>query len=360
MIVSVIIGTRPEIIKMAPVIRELQKNNVDHFIIHTGQHYSYHLDKIFFDELNLTPCKYNLDVGSGTHAEETGKMMIGVEKILREENPDIVFVLGDTNTVLAGALAAVKLKIKIGHIEAGLRCYDKNTPEEVNRIVADHISNYLFAPTKKAKLNLLTEFIDETKIIVTGNTIVDSVYQNLEIANKKSNILTKLNLEPNDYATLTLHREENVDYAERLSNIIAGLKLVSENLNLKIVYPIHPRTKKKLKEFGLVFPKEILLIEPLGYLDFLKLLANSKLILTDSGGIQEESCILKIPCVTLRDNTERPETVEVGSNIVAGVDPVKILKSSQYMAHKERDWGNPFGDGTASKKIVEFTKKVIT
>ena len=185
--IAIILGTRPEIIKMSPVIRECEKQNVDYFILHTGQHYTYNLDKIFFNDLELPAAKYNLDVGSGTHAEETGKMLIGIEKILREEKPDIVLVEGDTNTVLAGTLAASKLQIKVGHVEAGLRSYDRTMPEEINRVLADHVSDFLFAPTEKARENLLNEGVEEDKISVTGNTIVDAVYQNLEIARRKLN-----------------------------------------------------------------------------------------------------------------------------------------------------------------------------
>ena len=191
--ILIIFGTRPEIIKMSPVIRECEKQDLDYFILHTGQHYSYNLDKIFFKDLELPAAKYNLDVGSGTHAEETGKMLIGIEKILREEKPDIVLVEGDTNTVLAGALAASKLQIKVGHVEAGLRSHDRTMPEEINRVLADHVSDFLFAPTEKARENLLNEGVEENKIFVTGNTIVDAVYQNLEIARRKEDILNKLN-----------------------------------------------------------------------------------------------------------------------------------------------------------------------
>ena len=191
--ILIIFGTRPEIIKMSPVIRECEKQDLDYFILHTGQHYSYNLDKIFFKDLELPAAKYNLDVGSGTHAEETGKMLIGIEKILKEEKPDLVLVEGDTNSVLAGALAASKLQIKVGPVEAGLRSHDRTMPEEINRVLADHVSDFLFAPTEKARENLLNEGVEENKIFVTGNTIVDAVYQNLEIARRKEDILNKLN-----------------------------------------------------------------------------------------------------------------------------------------------------------------------
>jgi len=354
--ISIILGTRPEIIKMSPVIRELENKGLDYFILHTGQHYSYNLDKIFFEDLELSEPKYNLDVGSGTHAEETGKMLMGIEKVLNEEKPDVVLVEGDTNTVLAGALAATKLHIKVSHVEAGLRSYDRTMPEEINRVLTDHVSDYLFAPTVKARENLLREGIEEHKIFVTGNTIVDAVYQNLEIARRKVDILKKLNLNLKGYFLVTVHRQENVDVKERLKGILDGLELVYNKFDLPIIYPIHPRTMKRIREFGLEVPKGITAIEPLGFLEFLQLEANAKLVLTDSGGVQEETCILNVPCVTLRDNTERPETLEVGSNVLVGVNQNKILEGVNTMLIKERDWNNPFGDGKAGERIVGIIK----
>ena len=353
--ISIILGTRPEIIKMSPIIRECEKQGLDYFILHTGQHYSYNLDKIFFNELELPAAKYNLDVGSGMHAEETGKMLIGIEKILREEKPDIILVEGDTNTVLAGALAASKLHIKVGHVEAGLRSFDKRMPEETNRVIADHVSDFLFAPTEKARENLLKEGVEENKISVTGNTIVDAVYQNLEIARRKADALSKLNLSTKEYFLVTAHRQENVDVKERLKGILDGLELVYNKFNIPIIYPIHPRTKKKIEEFGLEVPEGIRLTEPLGFLEFLQLEAHAKLVLTDSGGVQEETCILKVPCVTLRDNTERPETLEVESNVLAGVNQNMILEGvKKMMDKKERNWKNPFGDGKSGSRIIKI------
>lgn len=357
--IAIILGTRPEIIKMSPVIRECEKQNSDYFILHTGQHYSYSLDKIFFEDLELPEAEYNLDVGSGSHAEETGKMLIGIEKILKEENPDIILVEGDTNTVLAGALAASKLHIKVGHVEAGLRSYDRIMPEEINRVLADHISDYLFAPTRKVKENLLREGIEEDKIFVTGNTIVDAVYQNLEIAKRKVDILNKLNLNPEEYFLVTAHRQENVDEKERLKGILDGLELVYRKFNYPIIYPVHPRTKKRIKEFGLEIPDGVELIEPIGFLECLQLETNAKLVLTDSGGVQEETCILKVPCVTLRDNTERPETLEMGSNILAGANEKRILFSTKKMLRKKYSWVNPYGDGKAAVKIIDIITKIF-
>ncbi len=350
---SIILGTRPEIIKMSSVIRECENGGLSYFILHTGQHYSYNMDKVFFQQLELPRAKYNLDVGSGSHAEETGRMLIGIEKILLKEKPDTVLVEGDTNTVLAGALAASKLHIKVGHVEAGLRSYDRRMPEEINRILTDHISDYLFAPTEKAREILLREGTSEDKIFVTGNTIVDAVYQNLKIANKKLNILDKLGLEPKNYFLVTLHRPENVDDKERFKRILKSLDQLGDEFSLPVIYPIHPRSKRRMAEFN-IKANYVKLMAPFDFLSFLQLESNAKLVLTDSGGVQEESCILGVACVTLRDTTERPETLEVGSNTLSGDNSDKILQSVKLMVNKENSWINPFGDGKAGKRIIEI------
>jgi len=353
--ICIIFGTRPEIIKFSPIIRELERLDLGFFIIHTNQHYTPYMDSLFLEQLKLPKAKYNLNIGSGKHGEMTGRMIIEIEKVLIKEKPDVVLVQGDTNTVLAGALSAVKLHIKIGHVEAGLRSYFKKMPEETNRILADHCSDYLFAPTKNAKSILLRENIPEKNIFVTGNTVVDAVFQNLELADKKSDILNKLKLKEQEYFLVTAHREENVDDKNRLKGIIEGLNKISEEYNLPVIYPIHPRTAKKIKEFQIEIGN-IRLLQPLSYLDFIKLMKNSRLVLTDSGGIQEETCIMQIPCVTLRDNTERPETLEVGSNILAGIEPKKIILSVKKVINKPRIWHNPFGEGKSGKKIIEIIK----
>ena len=351
--VAIVLGTRPEIIKMAPLMREFERRKSDFFILHTGQHYSYNLDKVFFEQLGLPHPKYNLEVGSGSHAEETSKMLVGIEKVLLEEKPDIVLVEGDTNSVLAGAVAAVKLQIKVGHVEAGLRSYDRSMPEEINRILTDHCSDYLFAPTEKAEGILLGEGIPRERIFVTGNTIVDSIYQNIEIARERGNALGTLHLSVGKYFLVTLHRQENVDNPLRFASIIEGLDNVATELQVLMVYPIHPRSRKMMSEFRLR-PKDLRLVDPLDYLSFLQLESHAKLILTDSGGVQEEACVLGVPCVTLRDNTERPETIEVGSNILAGAIAEKILECSKFMLGKENNWSNPFGDGRAGERIVDI------
>lgn len=357
--ISFILGTRPEIIKMSPIIRNCyNKSNNNFTIIHTGQHYSYNMDRVFFEELELPFPTYNLDVGSGNHGEQTGKMLSGIENILLNEKPDIVLVQGDTNTVLAGALAAVKLHIKVGHIEAGLRSFDRMMPEEINRILTDHISDLLFTPTNNAKKLLISEGIPHKNIYYTGNTIVDAVYQSLEIAKSKRDILKKLDLESKKYFLVTAHRQENVDDPEKLHGILNGLINIYHEHNLPILFPVHPRTWKRIKEFKLSIPNGTRILEPLGFLEFLQLEANSRLILTDSGGLQEEGCILGVPCVTLRENTERPETLEVGSNMLSGCNPDKILNATNKMLDKG-NWKNPFGNGKAGEEILRIIQETV-
>jgi UDP-N-acetylglucosamine 2-epimerase (non-hydrolysing) len=352
--ILIVIGTRPEIIKMSPVIRECERLNLDYSILHTGQHYSYNMDRIFFEQLQLPEARYNLDVGSGTHAEQTGRILIGVEKILGKEKPDIVLVEGDTNTVLAGALAASKLHIKVGHVEAGLRSYDRRMPEEINRVLTDHCSDFLFAPTEGSRQILLGEGISDEKIFVTGNTIVDAVHLNLKMADEKAGVFDDLGIEPRNYFLVTAHRQENTDDEVRMKNIFDGLERLSLEFDLPVIYPVHPRTRKMMYRFGLN-ADGIRLIDPVDFLSFLQLESQARLVLTDSGGVQEETCILGVPCVTLRDNTERPETLDVGSNILAGVDPDKIQYHSWLMLNRENGWENPFGDGKAGERIVGIT-----
>ena len=317
--IAIILGTRPEIVKCSPIVRECDRLGLDFFILHTGQHYSYLMDKVFFEQLELPLSKYNLDIGSGNHGKQTGAMLTGIEKVLLKEHPDVVLVEGDTNTVLAGAIAAVKLGIKVGHVEAGLRSYDRHMPEEINRILTDHCSDYLFAPTKKSKDILLHEGIEADNVFMVGNTVVDAVHQNLGIAKSKSKALEGLSVEPGKFILATAHRAENVDDKERFSGLIAGLQKVKAEFGIPLIYPIHPRAKKQLEAFGLD-THGLSLVEPLDYLGFLQLEGMAKLVLTDSGGVQEETCVLGVPCVTLRDNTERPETIDVGSNMLAGTE----------------------------------------
>jgi UDP-N-acetylglucosamine 2-epimerase (non-hydrolysing) len=349
--ISIVLGTRPEIIKMSPIIRECERLGLDHFVLHTGQHYSYNMDRVFFEDLELPDAKYNLDVGSGHHGWQTGRMLVGIEKVLLKELPDVVLVQGDTNSTLAGALAAAKLGIKVGHVESGLRSYDRRMPEEVNRTLADHCSDFLFAPTEKSRRILVGEGVSKEKIFVTGNTVVDAVFQNLEIANRKRNVMNHLELKSKNYFLVTAHRQENVDDKARFAWILRGLKNVAEEFGLPLVYPIHPRSRKQMMRFGLRLD-EARLVDPVDFLSFLQLENHARLVLTDSGGVQEEACVLAVPCVTLRDNTERPETVEVGSNVLAGADSDRILECAKMMVFRENSWVNPFGDGTAGEKTI--------
>lgn len=350
--IAFILGTRPEIIKMSPLIRECESRDLDYFIIHTGQHYSYKLDKIFFQELVLPNPNIELNTPPDSPCKQVGEMVVRLASVLEANRPDIVLVEGDTNTVLAGALAASKMNIKVGHVEAGLRSYDRSMPEETNRVITDHISDILFAPTENSRQNLLKEGIDDKRIHVTGNTIVDAIYQNKKIADKKPTILRSMRLSPKGYFLSTIHRAENTDVKERLQGIITGLQQVRETYQYLIVLPLHPRTKKMIEHFH-ISTEGIDIIEPLGYLDYLQLESNAALILTDSGGVQEEACILGVPCVTLRDNTERPETISVGSNILVGTCPGKIIEGAGKIVNKENTWQQPFGNIGSGKRIIQ-------
>ncbi len=353
----ILLGTRPEIIKMSPLIRACEEIGLDYYILHTGQHYSYEMDKKICEDLEIGMPKYNLKVGSQPYRKQVGMMIREIMEVLAKDKPDIIFVQGDTNSVLAGALAGNKLRIDIGHHEAGLRSHDTTMLEETNRIITDHIADFLFAPTHSALNNLKEEGIEQKKVFYTGNTVVDAVKQNLQIANKKKDVMTNLGIEKDNYFLVTAHRAENVDNIEKLKGIFEGLNLIGQNLRKPIICPIHPRTKKKIEEYNIEISDKINMIEPVGYLEFLQLQANSKLIITDSGGIQEEACILRIPCVTIRENTERPETIESGSNILVGTDPDKIYQGAKEMINKPKNWSNPFGDGKAAEKILEFWMK---
>ncbi len=351
--IAVVLGTRPEIVKMAPVIKALERREANYFILHTGQHYSYNLDAVFFKQLKLPTSKYNLEVGSASHAEQTARIMVRAEKVLQKEEPGVALVQGDTNSVLAVALTAVKAGVKVGHIEAGLRSYDRTMPEEINRVLTDHGSDWLFAPTEKSRQILLGEGIPEKKIFVTGNTIVDAVCQNLELIGQETNVLPSLDLSPREFILVTLHRQENVDNHEKFASILRGLERVMKETNLPMVYPVHPHSRRRFQEFGLK-TDTLRFTDPVDYFTFLQLVKNARLVLTDSGGVQEESCVLGIPCVTLRDNTERPETLEAGANILAGTKPDKIAECVRLMLNRKGGWQNPFGDGKAAERIVDI------
>lgn len=364
--VALIVGTRPEIIKMSPVVKELERRGIEHLLVHTGQHYDYLMDGVFFKDLGLKEPTVNLKVGSGSQVSTIAKIMEALEKYFTTEKPDVVLVQGDTNSALAGALVSAKMHLKSGHVEAGLRSYDRRLPEEYNRIICDHISDYLFAPTDLARQNLLDEGISKRemlyygkrftpKIVVTGNTIVDAVMDNLQKA-EKTKVLANLGITTRKYFMVTAHREENVDYKENLKGIITALRSITKQYRLPMIFPLHPRTRSRLTSFSLMDEvrsiKGLKIVEPLGFFELLALEGNAKVVLTDSGGIQEETCILRTPCVVMRERTERPEAIAVGGAVLAGCDPKRILKATKVMFNKKRNWKNPFGDGKAATRII--------
>ena len=349
--VAIAVGTRPEIVKMAPVIRACQDSGVPFFVVHTGQHYSYELDGIFFKELDLPMPEVRLDVGSGSHGYQISTIMARLEPVLRQEGPDIVLVEGDTNSVVGVALVAKTLDIPLGHIEAGLRSYDRSMPEEMNRVLVDHISDVCFAPTKTAAAALMREGISHERVAVTGNTVVDEVLRQREHADRLG-IPASLGLRDHPYVVATVHRAENTDDPERLRGIFEGLGRVGRDLKLPIVAALHPRTLARLERFEITVEPVIRVLPPLGYLEFLGLQASASLVVTDSGGLQEEACSLGVPCVTIRDSTERPESIEVGANVLAGADPERILGMAAMMIGRGTTWLNPFGDGKSGQRIV--------
>lgn len=354
MYLAIVLGTRPEIIKMAPVILECNRKGVPYFILHTGQHYTPNMDEMFFKELKLPAPKYNLGLGKLSYRKQVGFFIKNISNILLKEKPDVVLVQGDTISVIAGALSANKLGIKVAHHEAGLRSHDVTMLEEVNRTITDHVSEFLFTPTSTATKNLIEEGFDKKKILFTGNTIVDVINKYLPTINQ-STLLSELGLHQKKYFLVTVHRAENVDNHERLKNIFHGLTLIKDNFSeFEVIFSLHPRTERRSKEFGISLPNCVRFIEPVGFFSMLALESNARLIITDSGGIQEEACVLKVPVVTVRDNTERPETVDCGFNIlVPGVNPNDILHKVKEMMNRRYNWINPFGDGNAGKRIVE-------
>ena len=347
-IVSVV-GARPNFIKLAPVSKELRKKKHEEIVIHTGQHYDYEMNKIFFDEMGIPEPDHHLGVGSGSQGEQTGEMLKRIEDVLMDESPDLVLVFGDTNTTLAGGLAACKLHIRVAHIEAGLRSYDRRMPEEINRILTDHCSDLLFAPTRTAVENLMKEGITEG-VYLTGDVMVDALKENIKIAERESIILNELNLKIKRYYLATIHRAENTDDFDRLKSIVAAFCEIEH-----LVFPCHPRTEKSLKQFDLwnKLTRKVKVIKPLGYLDMLMLERNANKILTDSGGVQKEAYIFKVPCITLRNTTEWVETVEDGWNVLTGSDKEKVIEMANNF-EPEGEQRNIFGEGDASEKIIKI------
>lgn len=354
---AIVLGTRPEIIKMASIIWECEKKGYPYFILHTGQHYSPKMDTVFFRNLRLKSPRYNLKLGAGLpYEKQIGLFTERMLPIMAKEKPSVVVVQGDTTSVLAGAMAASRLEIPCAHHEAGLRSFDLLMREEVHRIITDHISDFLFAPTIEAAANLRAEELPENRIYLVGNTVADVVKRYKTTSARK--ILAKHKLKPRRYFLVTAHRAENTDNRERLENILEGLDRLGRRFpDTAIVYPIHPRTKLKIKEFGLRIPTAVQTTDPIDYFSMMPLMKNAKLLLTDSGGIQEEGCLLHVPVVTLRDNTERPETVRAKVNVlVPGVAPDAIVSAVESMLSKKHHWISPYGEGDAGKKIVQHLK----
>lgn len=353
-----VVGARPNLVKIAPMLEAIKRHpRLESILLHTGQHYNYELYKIFFKDLNLPRPDINLGIGSDAYPRQIARIMSAFYKALKELLPDLVVVFGDVNSTLACALVAAQEKVPLAHVEAGLRSFDRRMLEETNRIITDSVSDYLFTSCQDANDNLIKEGIDKRKIFFVGNIMIDTLlkYKNRAAA---SNILSRLKVKNQRFAVLTLHRPENVDDRRSFKGILAALKIISRRI--KIIYPLHPRAKRQLESFGLnrilSAMKNMQLIRPLGYLDFLKLQTQAQFILTDSGGIQEEATILNIPCLTLRENTERPITVAVGTNIVVGTKPEKIVVEAEKILSGRVKIGSlpSLWDGKTAERIAKI------
>ncbi len=358
-----VVGARPNFMKVAPINKALKKHNIQnpesiiqHLICHTGQHYDEKMSKVFFDELGLPKPDFYLGIGGCSHAEQTGKVMIEFEKVLMEEKPDIVIVVGDVNSTIACSLTAVKLGIKVAHVEAGLRSNDRTMPEEINRILTDSISDYLFVSEPYGLINLKREGTSKNKIFYVGNTMIDSLVHFTPLINK-SNVLHRFSLTINEYVLVTFHRPSNVDSEANLLEILNLLKKISQKE--KVIFPIHPRTKNRLIQLGFekIFDgKEIIFTDPIGYIDFISLVMNSTLVITDSGGIQEETTFLGVPCITTRKTTERPITIEIGTNVLVGEDFNKAYEIAVDIMNGKIKKGKipELWEGKAAERIVEI------
>jgi len=345
--VGIVLGTRPEIIKLAPVIEEVGSRSIENFLIHTNQHYDRELDAQFFEEMELPAPDLNLGVGSGPHGSQTGKMLAAIEAAIEEQGLTHIVVQGDTNSGLAGALAGAKLLRRVAHVEAGLRSYDMRMPEELNRRLIDHISSDLFPPTATAHAILTGESVPGRVHDPSGNTVVDAVLRYtprraVPIEEREARIL------------MTLHRPENVDHEQTLRSILGAVGQVAVDNDLDVTFPAHPRTRERLERFGVTLPPRVELAPLKSFRELLALQAGARLVITDSGGIQEESCVLGSPCVVVRTHTDRPETIEVGASRLGGVEHDGIVAAAEEMlAVREVEWDQPFGDGTSSRRIVD-------
>ncbi len=346
------LGTRPEIIKFYPIIKYCQDHKLDHFVIHTNQHYDTSMDKAFFEELNISYPNYNLNVRSGSHAVMSAKMILGIEQILETEKPTHLLVQGDTNSTMAGALVATKMHIKVAHIEGGLRSYDRDMPEEINRIIVDHIADYIFPPTQAQKNILLGEGISDQKIIVSGNTIVDAIYLCKDQKPSFETIVDQLNLKNQKFVLLTCHRPSNTDNLECFQNILEGINEICKAEDLICIFPAHPRLDQQTNLIAQY--SQIKVIKPTSFLNSILLQNYSEMIFTDSGGIQEESCILEKKTIILRTNTERPESVEVGGAILLDEITADDIKAKfEILKNRTVTWYNPFGNGKSAQIIME-------
>ncbi|HKQ73252.1 MAG TPA: UDP-N-acetylglucosamine 2-epimerase (non-hydrolyzing) [Blastocatellia bacterium] len=349
-----VVGARPNFVKMAPIIAEMiaRGGEIRQTLLHTGQHYDDAMSGAFFRDLGIPEPDVFLEARGGTHAEQTARVMLAFEGALLAERPDWVVVVGDVNSTLACALVASKLRVRVAHVEAGLRSYDRTMPEEINRVLTDQISDLLFTPSPDADENLLREGVAPERIVRVGNVMIDTLYKQLDRA-EHSSILDTLSLNPRDFAVLTLHRPSNVDDPDSIRRLFAAIGEIARSLT--VVFPAHPRTLSRMREFGLEPPPGIKVIDPLGYHDFLKLWTNSKMTLTDSGGLQEETTALGVPCLTLRENTERPITISQGTNQLVGLDPERIVRAAEAILGNGRPAGArapELWDGRSAQRIV--------
>ncbi len=353
-----VVGTRPNFIKIAPLLRSLRRYpEIGVMLVHTGQHYDAAMSQVFFRDLDIPEPDINLGVGSGSHAQQTAEAIIGLERVMKSERPSVAVVVGDVNSTLAAALVAAKMGVAVAHVEAGLRSFDRSMPEEINRVVTDTLADYLFTPSRAAGDNLLHEGIPAGKSHFAGNIMIDALMRHLDRA-RGLDVLPRFNVQTRGYALLTLHRPSNTDDPNALSRILAALAAVQDLI--PILFPAHPRTTKRLREFGLwdrvqALPR-LLLTDPLPYLEFLHLMSNACFVMTDSGGIQEETTFLGVPCLTLRTNTERPITVTVGTNEVVGTDPERIIRESRRIIAGQTKRGAvpELWDGKAASRIVDI------